>query len=366
MLGVFGLGPIPTNFSDFNDPQPSYMYSIKNQSLIPSLSYGYTAGAPYRGKGVLGSLTLGGYDSSRFEPNNMTFTFGSENAGSLVVGLHSIQIDKALDGVVELLPKGIYSLIDSTIPEIWLPIEACVLFETSFGLMYDPDTDRYLVNDSIHSQLQTLNPSLTFRLGNDVHTGESINIVLPYAAFDLQANYPIYSNSTNYFPLRRAANDSQYVIGRTFLQESYIITDYERQTFTVSQSKFPDNGASTIVAIPALSISQTPSLSHSALVTIIISSIFLGLFLLFSTAFVYHKRKQKHQRWKKNEAEAKNKDILPSPNTPTLEAVQSPSLVVREVLGNETFSQELEAAGFVHEIGETGVLPELHGTSSQG
>jgi len=106
------------------------------------------------------------------------------------------------------------------VPEIWLPIEACTMFENSFGLLHDSTTDRYLVNDTIHSRLRTLNPTLTFQLGNEVYGGESINIILPYAAFDLQANYPIYPNATNYFPLRRAANESQYVIGRTFLQES--------------------------------------------------------------------------------------------------------------------------------------------------
>jgi hypothetical protein len=223
MLGVFGLGPKPTNFSDFNEPQPSYMWSLKNQSLIPSLSFGYSAGAPYRGKGVSGSLTLGGYDAARFEPNNMTFTFGPDTSAPLMVGLQSIQADNTLNGVVSLLPKGQLFFIDSTVPEIWLPVQACAMFETSFGLVHDPTTDRYLLNDSVHSQLQKLNPSLTFQLGNDVYGGESVNIVLPYSAFDLQANYPLYPNATNYFPLRRAANDSQYVLGRTLLQESQVI-----------------------------------------------------------------------------------------------------------------------------------------------
>jgi hypothetical protein len=47
-LGTFGLTPRPTNFTDFNDPQPSFMETLQNKSLIPSLSWSYTAGAPYR------------------------------------------------------------------------------------------------------------------------------------------------------------------------------------------------------------------------------------------------------------------------------------------------------------------------------
>ena len=47
-LGYFGLTPRPTNFTTFNDPHPSYLHNLKNQSLIPSESWGYTAGAHYR------------------------------------------------------------------------------------------------------------------------------------------------------------------------------------------------------------------------------------------------------------------------------------------------------------------------------
>ncbi len=47
-LGVFGLDPNPTNFSNFNSPQTSYLQSLKNHGAIPSISWAYTAGAPYR------------------------------------------------------------------------------------------------------------------------------------------------------------------------------------------------------------------------------------------------------------------------------------------------------------------------------
>ena len=47
-LGLFGLGPKPANFSDFNDPIPSYMKTMVDKKMIPSMSYGYTAGAKYR------------------------------------------------------------------------------------------------------------------------------------------------------------------------------------------------------------------------------------------------------------------------------------------------------------------------------
>ena len=47
-LGIFGINAKPTNFSDFNDPSPSYITYLKEDNLIPSVSFGYTAGAQYR------------------------------------------------------------------------------------------------------------------------------------------------------------------------------------------------------------------------------------------------------------------------------------------------------------------------------
>ena len=46
-LGLLGLGPKPANFSDFNDPIPSLMRSLVDQRVIPTKSFGYTAGAHY-------------------------------------------------------------------------------------------------------------------------------------------------------------------------------------------------------------------------------------------------------------------------------------------------------------------------------
>ena len=46
-LGFLGLGVKPTNFT--SQDKPTFLDSIvENQSLVPSHSYGYTAGAYYR------------------------------------------------------------------------------------------------------------------------------------------------------------------------------------------------------------------------------------------------------------------------------------------------------------------------------
>lgn len=46
-LGSLGLAPWPVNFT-LRESSPSYLSNLKNQSKIPSLSFGYSAGAAYR------------------------------------------------------------------------------------------------------------------------------------------------------------------------------------------------------------------------------------------------------------------------------------------------------------------------------
>ena len=62
---------------------------------------------------------------------------------------------------------------------------------------------------------------------------------MPYAAFDLNASWPIYDNATSYFPIRRSPSDDHnalHILGRTFLQEAYIIADFDRQNFTIADA----------------------------------------------------------------------------------------------------------------------------------
>ena len=47
-IGLFGLGHQGTNVSNFTEPLPSFLTAMHNESLIPSLSWAYTAGASYR------------------------------------------------------------------------------------------------------------------------------------------------------------------------------------------------------------------------------------------------------------------------------------------------------------------------------
>ena len=47
-IGMFGLSSQPTNFSLLANSTPSFLTTLKAMNIIPSLSWGYTAGARYR------------------------------------------------------------------------------------------------------------------------------------------------------------------------------------------------------------------------------------------------------------------------------------------------------------------------------
>lgn len=155
----------------------------------------------------------------RFTPNNLSFDFADVDYRDLVVGIQAISTEE----IPDLLPDGgILAYVDSTVPHIWLPLSACQAIEKAFGLTYDATRERYFVNSTHHSNLKARNANITFTLGINQSGGDSINITLPYGSFDLIASWPESNATTNefYFPLRRAANSSQYTLGRTFLQEA--------------------------------------------------------------------------------------------------------------------------------------------------
>ena len=128
----------------------------------------------------------------------------------------------ANDSSIDLLPTPIFTFIDSTIPHIWLPDDACKRFEQELDLVWNPTVGLYLVNDTLHKILVSQNATFTFRIGNATEGSPTIDINLPYASFDLTVDYPIVSNRTRYFPIVRAANETQYTLGRTFLQEALV------------------------------------------------------------------------------------------------------------------------------------------------
>ncbi|ORY65072.1 aspartic peptidase domain-containing protein [Pseudomassariella vexata] len=265
--GFFGLGITPGRFGSVVVPAPISSL-VEQDGVIPSHSYGYTAGAYYGGQwGTPLSLTLGGYDENRFVPHSTTFSLNSSTRlpEVLVRGITAsvTSLDKAPTNwsstSLQLLPfnESLTALVDSSTPYLWLPTAICDRFADALKLTWNESFGLYLFSDNaVFENFSQPDVSFVFTLsstdnrdnfGQPLNVPGVINITISANAFRQTLRYP-FMNLFNYgdaaipyFPLKRATNGSSVIIGRTFLQEAYIITNYETSTYSIHQALFPDN-----------------------------------------------------------------------------------------------------------------------------
>ncbi|KAI1763585.1 acid protease [Hypoxylon sp. FL1150] len=382
-LGIFGLNNQPVNFTSLgNYSSPSFLTTLKNQNTIPSLSWSYTAGARYRLKQVYGQLILSGYDTSRFQENSATFTMADDLTRDLVVVLQSISYSGTTSST--LLSDPINIFIDSTDPNLWLPESVCDAFEQAFGLTLDSESGLYLVNDTQHTQLQNADAEVTFRLSDVSEGGEAVTVTLPYGAFDLTAMPPLVGNESYYFPLKRAANETQYTLGRAFLQEAYLTADYERHTFNVSACVWNEGAKENIVTISSAdgNSGSTPgsggggssSLGGGAIAGIVIGAIAFFL-IVGAIIFLVIRRQRKKSAYAASEPEPAmsvlNGPVYNAPLTPGPPKFYSPETVGDSTGVSNADSHRGSVAG-QHSVntndaeldGESPQIHQLHGESA--
>ncbi|KAF1941615.1 hypothetical protein EJ02DRAFT_444658 [Clathrospora elynae] len=254
-LGELGLSLFALNVSETERPH-SFLNQLKEERHISSLSFGYQARAPYRFTKVPGSL------------NDTLLVPSTED---VTVGLQSVEATLGNGTVVTLLDEGILAVIDTNGPELWLPPFACDAIAEAFGLTYFEATDRYALTDAAHSELQGTSPMFNFKIGTSISGGRTINIEIPYAAFDVQASYPIFATTTNYFPLRRAADESQFALGR--VQAVFISPPPEPDLVTIEPKE-------TLILIPGPTPGSLEGLSPGAIAGIVIGSVLIVLAVL--------------------------------------------------------------------------------------
>lgn len=325
-LGALGLGVAQTRFAGTSNHLTFLSSMVEIASQIPSHSYGYTAGAFYRLKTVPSSLTLGGVDTNRFVPNHASFTLDPNQAPTVSVNEISVYCapaesdpsypDWREQNPLSLLDSSaaVYATIDSSTPFLWLPEAVCDNFAAALNLTYNDTLGLYLFEEGRTTPeiLQQWNMTFTFSISDSPGADNSVDLALSYNALNLQLQYPfpkLDANFTspplNYFPLRKAANDAQYTIGRAFLQETYLTVDYERNNFSISQATFSLDALTNtnLVAITRPANSNytgpfEPSSSSSALSTgakagIGAGAAVLGIFLIAALLYlcVYRKRR---------------------------------------------------------------------------
>ena len=237
-------------------------------------------------------------DANRFVSSGASFSLSQGYAP--IVAVNSITVSSGAQSLPSnwnsnpqpLLDSSQADLftIDSSTPFLWLPEPVCDAFAKALNLTYDETLQLYLFpsnSDSSPKSLSAWNLIFTFGLSNLPGSSTQVELTLPYDAFNLQLTYPFpnlaanfTSAPTNYFPLRKAANSTQYTIGRTFLQETYLAVDYERNNFSISQAVFTVDAVSNVnllsISRPAGSSWPGPQGSGSGLSTAAKAGVAIG------------------------------------------------------------------------------------------
>ncbi|KAF2851536.1 acid protease [Plenodomus tracheiphilus IPT5] len=337
-----------------NGSLPNFLDNLvsPDDPAIPSRSFGYSAGAHYRndGNGVPGSLVLGGFDRSRFKGEGVSINMPSASNNTLIVGVQSILYAKdAGDGtsVKSFTEKegGFMADIDSTVPYLILPDDICGYFADEFQLTYNEDLRYYLVSDAAHARNLRQNPTMSFKIGISTQDSASkyATITLPYAAFDWQLSPPKANETTQYFPIRRS-DGGKFVLGRTFLQETYLVVDYEHINFTVAQAVLEDIPPSKIVPIfPNDYVPPTSNDGDEGLAAGAIAGIVVGIVVAFLiagvAAFLFMKRRRNSNEKKLDHEQTSEIDTTYAGNEVKYRRVS-------ELTGSELQSPKDSAAGF--------------------
>ena len=108
--------------------------------------------------------------------------FGADFSRDLLVHLQSVTYS-GNNGEGSLLTDSIYIFIDSMVAQIWLPVDACKQYEDAFSLTWNASARFYYISEDTHSALVSQNPTFTFTFGSG---GKTVDMSLPYAAFDLE------------------------------------------------------------------------------------------------------------------------------------------------------------------------------------
>ena len=149
------------------------------------------------------------------------------------------------------------AIIDSSTPFLWLPGPVCDEFAKALNLTYNSTFDLYTVTDEQY-QSYTANDSFSFTFtlssldnvddyGSPLDVSGVVNITISSQALISTLQYPYMNEAIQYgqpavpyFSLRRAEDNSTFIIGRSFLQETYLITQYDKGVYSIQQTLFSD------------------------------------------------------------------------------------------------------------------------------
>ncbi|EWC46322.1 hypothetical protein DRE_04493 [Drechslerella stenobrocha 248] len=285
------------------------------QRLIPSPSWAYNTGS---GDGYrLPQLVFGGYDRTKYLPGSMqnhSMEVTSNGRPTMRVALDRLFLNMtgpenrgAFATNSSLLDSPINVIIDSSTPFCWLPRDITDRIAQSVGAVWNATiggSGYYIYNSSAPAYRNLLNSTLAFHVNgtgdswlfNSISVSHMLSLAAPTAG--VLPNSPLA-----YLPLMPVDNPSNYVLGRSFLQQIYLIANYHTMEFSLSQVNLDAPSAAQYVKIdapvpPPLPPNEPPKsrrLSGGAIAGIVIGSI-TAVALIIAAVLWYTRRRQKDNR----------------------------------------------------------------------
>ena len=295
---------------------------------------------------------MGGYDTLRFKPHDTTFSLDPVTRLPTVrvrgITAHVPSIEQAptknwtsTDRALVAMEDSVIAVMDSSTPYLWLPTEICDRFAVALNLTWREDLGVYVFSDGAQYTRYQSDTALSFtfslssyqnadNFGQPLNTPGVVNITIPSTAFAQLLRYPFKNviqwgdSSVPYFPLKRSTkegNNNQYIIGRVFMQEAYMITSYDRGSYSLHQALFPDNARTnySLEAItrpedspyPKFSSEPEPGhgLSTGQIAGIVLSTFITGSILALVLWFCLIRKRKAKQQNETTAQEEENKDV---------------------------------------------------------
>ncbi|PHH74128.1 hypothetical protein CDD82_5092 [Ophiocordyceps australis] len=321
-VGYLGLGIQQGKFGDKVIESP-LTQAVQTFGLLPSYSYGFTAGAHYRNTVV--SATLGGYDAARLEPHDTTFNLMPNNSNPQVFvrGIWLSSLDQSnvsvnyTDVILSAWEDNFTAIIDSSTPHLWLPERVCKRFAALYDGRYNDTFDLFTMDPQKYlHHTTTTTEEITFSLssvdnkdnfGLPLQVPGVVNITFPSEAFVGLLTYPFGGGVIKYgdpnvpYLTVRMSKDDNFILGRSFLQESYLVTKFDESLFSIHQAKFPANpeADAMLVAINRPSDSPYPAppqqragLGLGQMIGIAVGAFVFCVMLLLSMCYIFRCRKR--------------------------------------------------------------------------
>lgn len=151
---------------------------------------------------------LGGYDQSRFDPTDVTFSMPPSSGQNLLeVSVQSLQLNFD-DGTSSSFTSDASSsantfdaVLDSTLPYLYLPGGICDDLQKRLDLRHGTDNqgnEIYLLPANLSGAAPQ---ALQITMADTADSSKQTTINLPFSALNLTASWPLFANgSKSYFP----------------------------------------------------------------------------------------------------------------------------------------------------------------------